>query len=233
MDKYFKCYLRIVERAKRRTPPEEGEKHHIEPRCIAPHRVKDPTNIVKLTFHEHFLAHWLLTKTDRYREDAKIKLCFAFANLRRGATLDGTGPRVLTGLQYKKCREMFVLMARRPRSKEFCEKLSRRQIGVPKPQSTRDKISRTMSGRRQSPELVERRIAPVRGRKELWPPSRMSAMQQARRRRVTIDGVTYLSAKIAMETLGVTRKQFYQRYRAELGLKTIDRPTRRVIGSTA
>ena len=39
-----------------------GENHHIVPRSIDPSLAKFPLNIVRLTYREHYIAHWLLTK---------------------------------------------------------------------------------------------------------------------------------------------------------------------------
>ena len=39
-----------------------GEKHHIKPRSLFPELAKDKSNIVKLTYREHYICHWLLTK---------------------------------------------------------------------------------------------------------------------------------------------------------------------------
>jgi len=39
-----------------------GERHHIKPRSLFPELSKEKTNIVKLTYREHYICHWLLTK---------------------------------------------------------------------------------------------------------------------------------------------------------------------------
>ena len=39
-----------------------GEKHHIKPRSLFPDLINDKENIVKLTYREHYICHWLLTK---------------------------------------------------------------------------------------------------------------------------------------------------------------------------
>lgn len=54
-----------------------GENHHIIPRSIAPDLVKDTSNIVRLTYREHYIAHWLLTKI--YTEGKEHKsMVYAF-----------------------------------------------------------------------------------------------------------------------------------------------------------
>lgn len=56
-NKYYRWYLSITSK------DDEGgyvEKHHIVPRSMG--GTNEKSNIVKLTFRKHFLAHWLLTK---------------------------------------------------------------------------------------------------------------------------------------------------------------------------
>jgi hypothetical protein len=57
---YIKIYNQIMERAKGRTPEKNGyyETHHIIPKCMGGDNSK--SNKVKLTYREHFMAHWLL-----------------------------------------------------------------------------------------------------------------------------------------------------------------------------
>lgn len=57
---YTKVYNQLMERAKGRKPEKGGyyESHHIIPKCMGGSNDKD--NKVKLTYREHFIAHWLL-----------------------------------------------------------------------------------------------------------------------------------------------------------------------------
>jgi hypothetical protein len=58
---YKRTYDRLMERARGREYIQgEHERHHIIPRSLGGSNAKD--NIVCLTYREHFLAHWLLTK---------------------------------------------------------------------------------------------------------------------------------------------------------------------------
>lgn len=71
---YKKIYEQIIEKAKTRQFLDEyGEKHHIIPRCLGGDNSKQ--NIVKLTFREHFLCHWLLCKI--YPDNSKIHHAFS------------------------------------------------------------------------------------------------------------------------------------------------------------
>lgn len=69
MNKYTKWYNQIVERAQHRTNGDYIESHHIIPESLG--GPDTPENLVNLTAREHFICHWLLTKTttgeDRYK----------------------------------------------------------------------------------------------------------------------------------------------------------------------
>jgi len=60
-NKYKRWYYQIVDKARKRGVIEDYfEKHHVVPRCMG--GTNAFWNLVNLTFREHFLAHWLLTK---------------------------------------------------------------------------------------------------------------------------------------------------------------------------
>jgi hypothetical protein len=59
-NKYLKWYSLIIESAKTRSKNKYTESHHIIPKCMGGSNKKD--NLVRLTYREHFLCHWLLTK---------------------------------------------------------------------------------------------------------------------------------------------------------------------------
>lgn len=70
-----------MRKAKARVRPSSySEKHHITPRALGGGNEKD--NIVRLTFREHFVAHWLLPKFVEGIE-AKQKMLAALALMRR------------------------------------------------------------------------------------------------------------------------------------------------------
>lgn len=61
MRKYELWYSQLVDRAQARSIPVcYTERHHIKPRSLGGR--DEPRNIVRLTYREHFIAHWLLTK---------------------------------------------------------------------------------------------------------------------------------------------------------------------------
>lgn len=71
---YKKIYDQLVQsRVHRGTKKEKGfEVHHIVPRCLGGN--DSTSNLVKFTFREHYVAHWLLTKI--YPHEPKIHYGF-------------------------------------------------------------------------------------------------------------------------------------------------------------
>lgn len=61
-NKYTRWYCNIIQQAFDRDNNIQGENHHIIPRSIDPNLIKDPSNIVLLTYKEHFIVHLLLRK---------------------------------------------------------------------------------------------------------------------------------------------------------------------------
>jgi len=70
---YIKIYDNIIEKAKTRKLEDYGEKHHIIPKCLGGNNLEE--NLVKLSFREHFICHWLLCKI--YPNDMKILHAFS------------------------------------------------------------------------------------------------------------------------------------------------------------
>jgi hypothetical protein len=61
---YAEHYEKLITRAKNRIPPSYFETHHIIPKCQGGDN--NPSNLVKLTPEEHYLAHLLLCKMHPY-----------------------------------------------------------------------------------------------------------------------------------------------------------------------
>jgi hypothetical protein len=70
---YQKIYMSLIENAKNRNLNSiYYEKHHIIPKCLG--GTNDKTNIVKLTYREHFLCHWILCKI--YKNNHRLLAAF-------------------------------------------------------------------------------------------------------------------------------------------------------------
>lgn len=84
MNKYKRWHDAIIARAHSRDLDAYKERHHIVPRCLD--GSDHPSNLVDLTYREHFLVHWLLTKLHEGRN--KVRMVYAV----HAMTL-GLGPR--------------------------------------------------------------------------------------------------------------------------------------------
>lgn len=98
MNKYRKWHNEIIKRAKIRILNGYSEKHHIKPKCLGGSNEK--SNIVKLTYREHFLVHWLLTKFTKGKNKGKMIHAFAMMSCR----VKGRG-HVISSWQYELLRK--------------------------------------------------------------------------------------------------------------------------------
>jgi len=78
MNKYTSWYKNITNNAKNRSITGYTEKHHIIPKSLG--GSDSESNIVALTAREHFICHWLLTKTTT--GTARQKMIYALRVLR-------------------------------------------------------------------------------------------------------------------------------------------------------
>ena len=101
---YEKLYDDLMQRGKNRTKELETyyEKHHVIPRCMGGSNEAD--NIVHLTFREHYLAHWLLTKIYVSSSEA-YKVASAFWKMTQTSR---NQQRNLTSRQYARARKAYV-----------------------------------------------------------------------------------------------------------------------------
>jgi hypothetical protein len=93
--KYTNWYNEIITNAKNRnilTTP--TEKHHIIPKSIGGNNNK--SNIVALTYREHFICHWLLIKMTNGQN--KMKMLFAFNSM---SNTNGIDNRIISSWQYE------------------------------------------------------------------------------------------------------------------------------------
>jgi hypothetical protein len=74
-NKYSRWYFSIIDQAKRE-PRSDGEVHHIIPRSLGGSNCI--TNLVKLSFREHFLCHLLLTKMTEGEDRTKMAYALKF-----------------------------------------------------------------------------------------------------------------------------------------------------------
>lgn len=159
-NKYSKWYSALTNMAVNRTEEFEGEKHHIVPRSLG--GLDTPGNVVKLTYREHFLAHWLLTKMTT--GDDLQKMRFALHYMRRGRK------GKITSWQYE-------VGKRAVRAAMY---------GIPKTERQKIKISRANKGKKRTPEMVMRISEASRGRKHSEETkAKMSAYQKVKQKNKT------------------------------------------------
>ena len=104
-----------------------SERHHVVPRSLGGSNAK--SNIVRLTYREHFLAHWLLTKFTTGRE--QIKMLHALH--RMGNAESDDKELIVAGWQYavaRKAQRDAVLGC--IRSQETRAKMSASNIAAPR-----------------------------------------------------------------------------------------------------
>jgi hypothetical protein len=73
-NKYRVWYYQIIDKARTKTYDGYSEVHHIIPTCLG--GSDDPDNLIRLSYPEHFLCHWLLIKFVRTSED-RMKMSYA------------------------------------------------------------------------------------------------------------------------------------------------------------
>ena len=102
--KYEKIYNKLIQRARVRVKDSNTyyENHHIIPSCLGGPDTKD--NKVPLTFREHYICHWLLTKIYTGSQDAK-SLASAFWKM---AQSSGNQKRDLSSRQFERCRQHYM-----------------------------------------------------------------------------------------------------------------------------
>jgi hypothetical protein len=98
MNKYKCWHDQIIKSARGRPKSEETESHHILPRAMGGLDRKE--NLVNLTYREHFLVHWLLTKFVEPRFTRKM--LWALSTMRRSSP---TRERVVSGWQFAVARQ--------------------------------------------------------------------------------------------------------------------------------
>jgi hypothetical protein len=94
---YRKIYLSIIDKAKISIRDEYTENHHIVPKCMGGSNHCE--NLVRLTYREHFLCHWLLCKM--YPDNHKLKSAFA-----KMLEVTKTKQRIVTSKQFESVKRL-------------------------------------------------------------------------------------------------------------------------------
>ena len=173
-NKYTKWYYAIIDRAILRVNIEPNEKHHIIPESFFIKRKRpgsigwlegnpnDPSNIVPLTEHEHFVCHLLLPKMTT--GPAKHKALRAIMGM---STLHGIGQnrKRLTGRRYTE-------MARELSQTEMSEesKQKHQQAGKARAKKRKDAgLEGTFKDKKHSSDsLLLMKLAAARPKSQAW-----------------------------------------------------------------
>lgn len=130
--KYAKWYISLCIRGLERVNLEGYfEKHHIHPISLG--GINIPSNIVRFSAREHFLAHRLLIKMTSGQD--KKKMCYALSFFR---TNNKNHKRFLTSRQYEQCRIALSMATKGTAPGKKCrDAVSKAKKGVPR--TTREK----------------------------------------------------------------------------------------------
>jgi hypothetical protein len=132
--KYLRWYESIITHAKHRVNTFPIERHHILPKSIG--GSNDSSNIVKLSYREHFLCHLLLTKMTQGTE--RRKMLYALWMMR----LKGRKTSTTRTDENLKKNSRWYAKTKALLSGENCY-----MYGVPKTEETKLKISNKLKGR--------------------------------------------------------------------------------------
>ena len=101
--KYTTWYTAIITKAKTRNLETSYERHHILPRSLAPEHASDKTNIVRLTYREHFVCHALLVRM-LVNKEHRNKMSYALWRLLHKRRHDGM---VVNSVQYAMAKSAY------------------------------------------------------------------------------------------------------------------------------
>lgn len=145
---YQTIYNQLMLRGQDRVLTGYSEKHHIVPVCVG--GTNDPSNIVCLTSHEHFVAHQLLVKI--YRGTPYFGKLVMSARLLTTDKRNPNGTNKLHGWLKKAVSEASrQLKLGSKNSAETRAKIAASNTGKVKSQAQRDAISAGMKGVKGEP----------------------------------------------------------------------------------
>lgn len=177
-NKYTKWYFSLMNKLQplyeertrlRRKKQAYFENHHIIPKCFGGHHMKE--NRVQLTYKEHYIAHWLLTKavSEKYRNAMSRALVSMQSN-------NKLGERNIPSWMYDKFRNIRRINNSGKLNPNYGNKYSeetKRKLseirkgkyvgelnpmyGKTRTQEVKDAISRANSGKKHTPETIEKR----------------------------------------------------------------------------
>lgn len=154
---YKKVYMNLIESRLKNPPKENFEKHHILPKSLFPEKAKDKSNLVKLTYREHYLAHHLLYKYYKSIGDKNASIKMVCAWMRMCKNTDGLHVSIN---DYEKARDNLKkeMIGKKPpnfgkkASNEAKNNMSKAHIGVKLSEEHKKRIGEGQKGTHQTEE---------------------------------------------------------------------------------
>lgn len=168
-NKYLRWYEALIYMARRRSLDAYVEKHHTIPKSLGGHK----SEIVKLTYREHFLAHWLLTKFTSGMDQRRMYHAL-------GMMCAGVGSRSMAAWQYAVSRKAYVLARTgRKHSPEAIARMKEAQgaRNRVRTEETKAKMSAALSGRIFSEEHRQKLRVAALGK--IIPPEQRAKLRAA------------------------------------------------------
>lgn len=100
---YLKIYNNLVSYRLQTPPNKNYEEHHIYPKSLFPELKNEKSNIVRLTYKEHYIAHHLLYRYYKFINDKNAMIKMGFAWFRMCKNYDGLHVSLL---QYEKVKKI-------------------------------------------------------------------------------------------------------------------------------
>lgn len=132
-NKYYTWYCSIIQYALQRINTQNTENHHIVPRCAG--GSNDKSNIVCLSFREHFICHKLLTKC--FVDEVKAKRMFSAMCMVRSKKLKR---EVNNSKKYEHYRKIGILSL----------------LGTTHTAETKLKIKQALTGKKHSEDRIQK-----------------------------------------------------------------------------
>ena len=171
---YKRIYSQIIKNRLANPLPESeyGQKHHILPKSLYPQYKNTKANIVKLTYREHYICHWLLTKIrpcqEMYNAFWRMNCCqnnlyfnsYAYSEIRQKIINLKLGSH----LSEETKKKMSESLTGRKFSEEHCQKISNANKNRVVTDETKKKISDGNKGKKLSEETKKKISEKGKGR---------------------------------------------------------------------
>jgi len=147
---YYNRYLKLLEHS-RNNPPNEGERHHIVPKCIG--GTDEEENIILLGYREHYIAHYLLAKAYPDHQN----LWYAFKMMKRvcegKSVLYESARKYITRLlkgDKERAKKISAALTGKIFTEEHCDNIKASKIGEKNPMYNKNHKDSTLEKMREN-----------------------------------------------------------------------------------